>query len=151
MAVDETWIAETSNLHQGYQDPKNKESYRISVIQPRITIIAAIDNFGNSYLSLLQSNNNQYTWAEFITELCQTLDAEDKSWRTNCILLVDGMKAHSTETVKQVYQKLKIPMIMPPPYSWRLVGTEKWHALFKTGELNPHHMAMSKSKSIYHY
>ena len=79
------------------------QSYRISVIQPRITIIAAIDNFGNAYLSLLQSNNNQYTWIEFIRELTYRLDTEDKTWRKNSIILVDGMKAHSTDMVCEIY------------------------------------------------
>ena len=62
-------------------------------------MIAAIDNFGDAYLSLIQANNNQYTYAEFIRELVQTLDTERPNWREDTILLVDGAKMHTTELV----------------------------------------------------
>ena len=112
-------------------------------------MIAAVDNFGDAYLSLLQANNNQYTYAELVRELVGKLDAERSGWRDDTIWLVDGAKMHTTELVQAIYRKLKVPIMVAPPYSWNLVATEKWHALFKSGELNPTGRAMSKSK--YHY
>ena len=53
---------------------------------------------------------------------------------------------HTTELLKSIYQKLKVPIMVAPPYSWCLVATEKWHALYKTGELNPTGKALTKSK-----
>ena len=38
--------------------------------------------------------------------------------------------------------------MVAPPYSWNLVATEKWHALFKFGELNPTGKSMTKSKYL---
>ena len=46
----------------------------------------------------------------------------------------------------EIYQKLKVPIMVAPPYSWNLVATEKFHALFKVGELNPSGKGMTKSK-----
>ena len=108
--------------------------------------MAAIDNFGDAYLSLLQANTNQYTYAEFVRELAQILDKERPGWRQDTIWLVDGAKMHTTELVQDIYQKLKIPIMVAPPYSWNLVATEKFHVLFKVGELNPSGKGMTKSK-----
>ena len=74
------------------------------------------------------------------------MDAERAGWRNDTIWLVDGAKMHTTEVVKGIYQKLKIPIMVAPPYSWNLVATETWHSLFKTGELNPTAKSMTKSK-----
>jgi len=109
-------------------------------------MMAAIDNFGEAYLSLLQANTNQYTFAEFVRELVQILDSDRPNWRQDTIFLLDGAKMHTTELVQEIYQKLKIPVMIAPPYSWNLVATEKWHSMFKTGELNPTGKGMTKSK-----
>ena len=79
-------------------------------------------------------------------ELVKILDVDRPDWRADTIWLVDGAKMHTTELVKNIYQKLKIPIMVAPPYSWNLVATEKFHAMFKTGELNPTGKAMTKSK-----
>ena len=55
---------------------------------------------------------------------------------------------HTTEMVKEIYRIMKVPVIVAPPYSWNLMSPEKWHALFKTEELNPTGKAMTKSKLI---
>ena len=112
-------------------------------------MFAAIDNYGDAYLSLQQENNNQYTYGEFVRELTSKLDEDRPGWREDTIWLVDGAKMHTTEVVKAIYQKLKIPIMVAPPYSWNLVAVEKWHALFKSGELNPQRLGMTKSKCLF--
>ena len=62
-------------------------------------MIAAIDNFGEAYLSVLQTNNNQYTYSEFVSELVMILDSDRPDWRDNTIWLVDGAKMHTTDIV----------------------------------------------------
>ena len=61
--------------------------------------MAAVDNFGDAYLSLVQANNNQYTYVEFVRELAKILDVERPAWRADTIWLVDGAKIHTTELV----------------------------------------------------
>ena len=109
---------------------------------------AAVDNYGDAYFALIQANNNQYTYGEFVRELTAILDTDRAGWRDDTIWLVDGAKMHSTELVRGIYQKLKIPIMIAPPYSWNLVATETWHALFKSGELNPTGMSLTKSKYL---
>jgi len=103
LAVDETWFGETNYQRQSWQWSQKQKSQTLDVFQPRITIMAAIDNYGDAYLSLLQANNNQYTWAEFVRELVQKLDGERPNWRDDTVLLVDGAKMHTTELVQSIY------------------------------------------------
>ena len=79
------------------------------------------------------------------------MDVERPDWRQDTIWLVDGAKMHTTELVQDIYQKLKVPIMVAPPYSWNLVATEKWHAMFKSGELNPTGKGMTKSKYAHLY
>ena len=62
-------------------------------------MVAAVDNFGEAYLSLIQANNNQYTYAEVVRELVLKLDGERPNWRDDTIWLLDGAKMHTTELV----------------------------------------------------
>ena len=146
LAVDETWFGESNYRRQAWLMKEGQRSQTNNVFQPRIIMIASVDNFGDAYLSLIQANNNQYVYAEFVRELVALLDEERPNWRSNTIWLVDGAKMHTTELVKDIYKKLKVPIMVAPPYGWNLVATESWHSLFKFGELNPTGKAMSKSK-----
>ena len=69
LAIDETWFGETNYQRQSWLLKYDQKSHVNNVFQPRITMMAAIDNFGDSYLSVLQANNNQYTYAELVREL----------------------------------------------------------------------------------
>ena len=69
LACDETWFGETNYQRQSWQMNHQQKSQINNIFQPRITMMAAVDNFGDAYLSLLQANTNQYTYAEFVREL----------------------------------------------------------------------------------
>ena len=56
--VDETWFGESCYVRTGWQMTMNQESLRNNIFQPRITMFVAMDNFGDVYLSLMQTNNN---------------------------------------------------------------------------------------------
>ena len=51
--VDETWIGQTNYTRVGWRDYKVMESNRLNPVLPRITMIAALDNFGDLYIALL--------------------------------------------------------------------------------------------------
>ena len=103
LACDETWFGETNYSRQSWQKQHQQQSQRNDIFQPRITMMAAVDNYGDAYLSLLQANNNQYTFAEFVRELSMTLDKERPAWRSDTIWLVDGAKMHTTELLQDIY------------------------------------------------
>ena len=67
--VDETWVAAT-NYRRRVWHPKNQlSSQKINPVAPRITMIAAVDNYGEVYLSLMQSNCNQDTFCLYLMNL----------------------------------------------------------------------------------
>ena len=69
----------------------------VKKVKPRITLIAAVDNRGKIYASLLQANSNSDTMGLFIRNLVNTLDYEDKRWRSNTVLVWDGAGYHTSE------------------------------------------------------
>ena len=50
--VDETWIGQTNFARAEWKDRKMASS-RLNPVMPRITMIAALDNMGDLYISLL--------------------------------------------------------------------------------------------------
>ena len=57
---------------------------------PRVSIIVATDSLGNTFFSLLQSNNDQHTYAIFIQRLVAHLDQNRPNWRKDTVMLQDG-------------------------------------------------------------
>jgi hypothetical protein len=56
--IDESFIGQTNYTRQLWQKPFEKESMRMMPVAPRISMIVALDNFGDVYLTLSQSNTN---------------------------------------------------------------------------------------------
>ena len=59
-------------------------------VNPRISILAAIDNYGAIYVSLSQANTSSAMMKLFLWELAKTLDAEDADWRKTTMIMHDG-------------------------------------------------------------
>ena len=55
-------------------------------IEPRITMIAAVDTFGKVYYALLQANSNDSTMRLFLYRLVEILDTERENWRDDTVL-----------------------------------------------------------------
>ena len=67
--VDETWVAAT-NYRRRVWHPKNQpSSQKINPVAPRITMITAVDNYGEVYLRMMQSNCNQDTFCLYLMNL----------------------------------------------------------------------------------
>ena len=49
--------------------------------QPRISLIVAMDNFGESYIATSQSNTNSVTFQLFLAGLVKKLTEEKRTWR----------------------------------------------------------------------
>jgi hypothetical protein len=49
--------------------------------------------------------------------MSKILDKEDKNWRKNTILRIDGASYHTNNMIKTVLAKLQIPTIYVSPYS----------------------------------
>ena len=72
---------------------------------------AAIDNFGNSYVSLSQANTSGNTMMLFIYKLVEILDSKDPNWRSNSIITFDNASYHSATTTMKIMKELNLPVL----------------------------------------
>lgn len=69
--IDETWIAKSNfkRMHWGSRHlPMSQDK---NVVQPRASMILALDQFGDSYISLSQANTNSSTFRIFVRHLAE--------------------------------------------------------------------------------
>ena len=64
----------------------------IKMVIPRISLIMAMDNYGEVYACMTQVNTDTKIMGLYIKELIKHLDAEDRNWRKHTILMHDGAK-----------------------------------------------------------
>ena len=56
--VDETWIGQTNHTRSVWRSSNKNGSMTANTVAPRISMIVGIDNWGDLYLSLHQTNTN---------------------------------------------------------------------------------------------
>ena len=144
--LDETWIGQTNFSRYKWQAKENQMSETIDPVMPRISMIAGLDNHGDLYVSLLQSNVDQDTYSLFLRHLVEQLDEDRPQWRADTVILIDGAKYHTTPKVKATIRKLMIPTIVSAPYSYDGAPIETFFSLFKRGNINIQRLAVTKSK-----
>ena len=59
---------------------------------PRLSMIMAISSDGKLYCSFTQVNTDARVFCVFMTRLAEKLSSENKNWRTNTVVLIDGAK-----------------------------------------------------------
>ena len=114
------------------------------VVNPRVVLIAAVDTLGHVYVSFSQSNTNAWTFMLFMQELVLVLDAEDKDWRANTVILLDNATYHRARTFVAYTKLEKIPLIYASPVSPQLCPVELLFGWLKTGDLNPSNQKTGK-------
>ena len=75
-----------------WADKKSPHSIPVKQLQPRISMIIAIDNFGEVYACLTQVNTDSKIMTLYMRELVKILDIEDRNWRSDTIIMHDGAK-----------------------------------------------------------
>ena len=73
-------------------------------VAPRITLVAALDSRGSLYASLLQANSDSDTMQLFFTEYIKTLDAVDRNWRSNSVIMLDNASYHDSKEVLELLE-----------------------------------------------
>ena len=63
----------------------------------RVTLIAAIDNFGASYLSVATGNTDSDVFVSYLYHLAAILDRESGDWRKNTVFLLDNAPYHRSD------------------------------------------------------
>ena len=96
-----------------------------------------IDNRGLIYLSLLQANSNASTMRVFLHALIKKLEARDKYWYHNTILMCDNASYHNCASTLQVFEELGMPVLFTGPHSYSASPAELVFAAFKRVDINP--------------
>lgn len=90
--VDATWINETNFTRRAWRLRGAVNSMTERKVSPRISMQLAICTSGKLYCSLYQVNTDSNMFCLFMSRLASTLTSEDKHWRDNTVLLIDGAK-----------------------------------------------------------
>ena len=75
-------------------------------VNPRITLIGALDTQGDLYLAISQANTDNSTMKLFLTSLAEKLDLDRPAWRDDTIVLLDGATYHTSTDVREHFQRL---------------------------------------------
>jgi hypothetical protein len=86
-------------------------------VAPRVTLVAAVDNLGNKYLSCLQCNSDRFSTQLLLSQLFELLDEEDPYWKESSIILLDGVGHHSTDEVKALFRIHRVSYCITSPNS----------------------------------
>ena len=142
--IDETWLGMEDFRHMKWQLPKSKNSYVKKLWSPRISMLLAFDNFGESYVALSQSNTNSNVSLLFLRELNQHLNIEKRGWRKDTLIFWDWASYHQSDATLKLVEELKMPIIITGPHSYDIALCELWFALFKKVNINPRKVKTGK-------
>ncbi len=71
--IDETWLTESDFRRRKWKQRGSTNSKQIKEFSTRISMIAAIDNFGEMYVSLTQVNTDSNVLSMFLVKLANIL------------------------------------------------------------------------------
>ena len=73
ICADETWINQCDFRHHKWRQRGDNNSAPQKDVDPRISMIAAIDNYGEVYVTLTQVNTNSDVFCIFLERLVAKL------------------------------------------------------------------------------
>jgi hypothetical protein len=142
--IDETWLGMEDFRHMKWQLPGTSNSYAKKAWSPRISLIVAFDNYGNSYVAVSQANTNGDTFKLFIRGLVKHFNEETRGWRKKTVIYVDGAAYHKCQSMVEVYKELDVPIAISAPHSYDAAPCELWFSLFKRVNINPRRIKTGK-------
>ena len=89
--IDETWLGMTDFRKMHWRPIDRNYSVKMKVLQPRISMITAVDKLGNVWICLTMSNSNKSMMGVFMEHLCKKLDSKNLHWRNSTLIMWDGM------------------------------------------------------------
>jgi transposase len=103
-----------------------------------------MNNHGEAYLSLSQSNTDSDRVILFFHYFFQLLDLAQADWRENSILLIDGARYHSSDETLEYLRRNTVALFISAPYSYDAAAAEMWFSYFKSKDLNPEKKSTGK-------
>ena len=113
-------------------------------VQPRISLIAALDSSGKIWCSLTQANTDADVMTTFLRYLSRQLDLETPGWQENTTILVDNAAWHNNPVMMERMARMELPLIFSGPYSYSTAPIELVFSALKLGNLNPSRLPTGK-------
>lgn len=92
----------------------------------------------------MQTTGDTETFILYLTHLTKQLEIEDKEFRDNTVVLIDGAPGHTADETRDHIKILGLPVMLTAPYSWDAAPCELWFSQFKAIELNPENLGTGK-------
>ena len=108
-------------------------------------MITALDTRGSVYLSLLQCNSNGSVMQMFFVHLLKQLDATNRHWRNDTVILLDGAPYHQSVAVLEFFSLNEVPIMFTGPHSYDASPIELYFAAFKAADINPENLPTGKT------
>jgi hypothetical protein len=106
-------------------------------VHPRLSVIAAIDTQGQSYMALTMSMTNSDVLCLFLKDLFAKIELERPNYRENTILLIDGAPYHRSDETHNFLCNCGVKVVMGGPYGYQAAPIEGFFAMLKNSNLNP--------------
>ena len=116
----------------------------LAAINPRITLIVALDTLGNAYITLTQANSNNKTMEIYFHQLAAKLDKERPNWRSDSCIITDNAPYHVSASTMKVLKDLRIPILFFGTHSYNIAVCELFFSFMKSTHLNPTFMPVGK-------
>ena len=113
-------------------------------VEPRVSVLMGICTDGKMYCSLTQINTDQNVFCVFISKLASKLTNEDRNWRDNTLLLIDGARYQTSKESIEHMRQLGFKVCVSAPYSFSGAAIEFAFSLLKSKDLNPSKLKTGK-------
>ena len=75
-------------------------------VQPRLSLLAALDTDGKIWAALTQANTDADVMTMFLRHLVRELDRDDPLWATKSTILIDNAAWHTNPVIKERLAKM---------------------------------------------
>ena len=142
--IDETWLGMSDFKKMRWSPIGKSNSAPKKNLQPRISMIAALDSHGQVYTSLLQANSNSSVMELFFTHFIRLMNRKNPQWRKETILLLDNAPYHTSKVMMEFYEDHQLPIFFTAPHSYSASPVELFFAHFKKADINPRQLPLGK-------
>lgn len=142
--IDETWLGMSDFRRMKWKVKGSTNSVPKLQVQPRMSMILGLDTTGSIYLTLMQSNSNAKIMEIYFKDLVRKLDQERRDWRVDTLILLDNAPYHTAQPIMKLYKELSLPVCFTGPHSYDAAPCELMFSAFKSADINPARLPMSK-------
>ena len=113
-------------------------------VSPRITIFAAIDTQGRSFMALTTAKTTSEVVCLFLKGLATKLGRQDAQFKEKTVFQFDSASYHHSLITRNYLANLGIKTVICGPYGYDMAPVELFFAALKSTDINPDHVKTGK-------